>query len=383
MPYRAVHWVTLLLPAFTLGAQRLPITALPPANASFPQSFSDLTGLRELRDRRLLVVDQRELTVLLLDMVTGRAEPIGRRGPGPGEYQWPTNLHALPGDSSALQDNAARLLLIIGPDGRTGDRLDAREQGTDAGAALRLGARFFDDRARRYTQAQPIRFNADGTRSVTDSVALERWSSGGVRRDTIGYLPLETDPSRRVMASGGVVSTPRTEAFRTAAQWAVANDGRVYIVHPSPYRVDVIHPDGRRVTGAPVAYERIRVTEQHKTAFMTEVNRPRMVMRRTRDGQTSIGLGTMGPSTETWSYPEFLPPFLYGAARTASDGTLWVLRTSPVEAPHQYDVFENDRLVRRVSLPARARLVGFGANAVYLVVLDEDDLQTLQRHNLR
>ena len=41
------------------------------------------------------------------------------------------------------------------------------------------------------------------------------------------------------------------------------------------------------------------------------------------------------------------------------------------------------RIVQRVVLPARTRLVGFGANgAIYLVRINEDDQEFLERYRL-
>ena len=48
-----------------------------------------------------------------------------------------------------------------------------------------------------------------------------------------------------------------------------------------------------------------------------------------------------------------------------------------------YDVFGADgRLVRRVSFPAKTRLVGFGTGTVYAARSDEDDLQYLERYRM-
>ena len=46
-----------------------------------------------------------------------------------------------------------------------------------------------------------------------------------------------------------------------------------------------------------------------------------------------------------------------------------------------YDVFDGaGTLVRQVTLRPRSRVVGFGNGTVYLVRLDEDDLQYLERY---
>ena len=45
-----------------------------------------------------------------------------------------------------------------------------------------------------------------------------------------------------------------------------------------------------------------------------------------------------------------------------------------------YDVFAADgKLVRRVSFPAKTRLVGFGEGTIYVARRDDDDRQDLGR----
>ena len=49
--------------------------------------------------------------------------------------------------------------------------------------------------------------------------------------------------------------------------------------------------------------------------------------------------------------------------------------------PPTYDVIDRAaRLSHRVQLPPRSKLVGFGNGTLYLVRLDDDDLQYLERH---
>jgi hypothetical protein len=51
--------------------------------------------------------------------------------------------------------------------------------------------------------------------------------------------------------------------------------------------------------------------------------------------------------------------------------------------PPTYDIVDGQgKVFERVELPRRTKLVGFGAKSLYVVRLDEDDLQYLQRHPL-
>ncbi len=366
-----------------LVAQNVPTVRLTTPLATFPETFNEITAVRELRDGRVIVVDQRELAVVLVDFKSGKATPIGRKGTGPGEYEWPARLLPLAGDSTALHDNTSRTHMLIHPDGTPGAEIDTREGVSGPLAALALQARFSDARGRFYTQTQPVRFNSDGKRELTDSFAIERWALRAARRDTVAWIAVEPDPSRRLLPSGGVVTQPRSIAYRSGTQWNVTPDGRVIIVHADPYRVDVVQPDGRVVRGAPIPFTRIKVTEAHRREFQAEVNRPRMSMRMERGGSRTIGLQRMPPDNSTWEFPEYLPPFWYEALYIASDGTAWVQRLTEAGAPPAFDVIESGRLVRRVVLAPRAKVVGFGRDVVYVVQLDEDDLQTLQRFSLK
>ena len=76
------------------------------------------------------------------------------------------------------------------------------------------------------------------------------------------------------------------------------------------------------------------------------------------------------------------PFFDASTVRMSLAGELWALRSRPAgdEIP-VYDVFGADgRLTRRVTFPAKTRLVGFGDGTVYVARSDEDDLQYLERY---
>jgi hypothetical protein len=80
-----------------------------------------------------------------------------------------------------------------------------------------------------------------------------------------------------------------------------------------------------------------------------------------------------------------MPPFLAQAAVARPNGQVWVLRTQkPGNDAPLYDVFDdNGRVIGHVTLPHKMRLVGFGLGTVYLVRIDDDDLEYLQRYRLQ
>ena len=65
----------------------------------------------------------------------------------------------------------------------------------------------------------------------------------------------------------------------------------------------------------------------------------------------------------------------------APNGDLWVARLRAVsdEAP-LYDVIDaSGKVVSHVILPKKSRVVGFGKGTVYVIRIDDDDAQYLQR----
>jgi hypothetical protein len=63
-------------------------------------------------------------------------------------------------------------------------------------------------------------------------------------------------------------------------------------------------------------------------------------------------------------------------------GEVWVERTRQADDPTPvYDIFDGaGKLTGLATLRPRSRVVGFGRGAVYVVRIDEDDLQYLERY---
>ncbi|HZI26851.1 MAG TPA: hypothetical protein VFD64_01775 [Gemmatimonadaceae bacterium] len=362
----------------SIADSQTPATRRPGApQAEFAEPFSEIGAIRELRDGRVIAVDSRELTVKLLDFRSGTATTIGRSGDGPGEYRWPSRLYRLPGDSTLLWDATGGRMMIIGPDGKPGAFFDPNRVETDSGIARlrRFNIRASDGRRYLYGEAQPIRIGANGVAELADSAAIERLDFSTRKRDTVAMWPMRKDANARLMPGVGVVTQPRMHPWPAWDHWVVSPNGRVAFVFFDPYRVDFIE-NGRRVQSRPIPYERVRVDDALKKQYRDERSRPMMA-------QTSNGMQMMTPPfREPAEWPEFLPPY-NGTSVFAPDGLLWIPRLTAAGRPPLYDIVNGKGvLVERVELPPRTKLIGFGANTLYLVRFDADDLQYLQRHAL-
>jgi len=364
-----------------IGRQSVPVTTLAKPLAEFPEGYAYLNDLRELPDGRVLTIERCEGVVKLLDLASGTEGMVGRSGAGPGEYRTPARLLDLPGDSTAIYDPGNRRYLVVHPDGKPGRFFDPLPTVSQTGKAMVAAIGFspvIADALGRFYAREAGLLEAGATLVRAESLAVERWDHRSGKLDTIAF--------HRNVRPGSIAMGPGQQniAFTTGIQWAVARDGQAALVYPGDYHVEFIDPAGTRFAGKPIPFERIRVSEGHKQQWRQD--------QKPLCGNRSISMpGPSGrtvnivprPAPEPSEWPEYLPPFLPGAAVFAPDGTLWIRRTGPADASPDYDVIDGrGQRVRRVILPKRARLLGFGRGTLYLARVDDDDLQYVQRFRL-
>lgn len=378
--------VGLAVPVGSATAAQPPARTLGTPIARFEEPFIEVGGVRELRDGRVIVLDRRDQQLHLVDFTTGTATPIGRQGDGPGEYRLPLQLWPLPGDSTGVHDMARpQGLFIVRPDGRAGGLLST--SGDPPGSSRLITPHAVDQWGRYYLLDRPGMSPVGAGRPAAspDATPIARVDPRTGIWETVAHIDGRVNRAhfRNQQGTPGLLPP-----FSTADQWAVALDGRIAIVTVTPYQVTFVHPNGQTARGPELPAERIRLSAGHRAAWLEDSQRPRATISGGANQQTSYGFRSMNRPPPT-DWPEYLRPFvLSGSDRTptvqfAPDGTLWIHRTTAAGAPPAYDLIDaSGRLAMRLTLPRRSILVGFGAASVYLVHLDDDDLQYLRRHPL-
>ena len=369
--------------ALPVHAQNVPTRTLTKPDAEYSEPFTQVTGLRELRDGRVIVTDIRDKVVEAVDFKAGNAVKIGREGSGPGEYALPRGVFPLPGDSSVLVDALNRRLLVILPNAKPGGFIELNGESGGGRGMIMGGASVsaIDARGRFYSQGSPLRM-VNGAPQSSDSVAIERWSAGAGKHDTLAWLQM---PKGNTQVSGGAnnmsVRIGAVNPFSPQDQWAVAPDGRVAVVHADDYHIDWIDASERRTTTPPIKFDRLKVTEAHKQEWRESMKSATGIMVTNNNGKQTAQAVPMKNVQDPPDWPEYMPPFLANAVSIANDGTLWVKRTTVAGAPPTYDLIDGaGKVAQHVVLPKRSKLVGFGNGTVYLVRIDEDDLEYLQRY---
>ena len=383
-----------LLATLPIAAQA-PLKTLAKPDAEYAEPFTQINGVRELRDGRVIVSDVREKTVQLVDLKAGSATKIGREGSGPGEFAMPLALLAVPGDTSLLYDPLNRRYLVIGPDGKAGKFAQYEAEGGGAGPIRISRVRFTDSRGRLYAAGSGFSFGASGAPASADSAPILRLDRATMKTDTVAYIkipPVSVTTSGNGSGQNVAVRAGGGNPFAATDDWAVTPDGRVAVIRTKDYHVDWYAPNGQKTAGPAIAYEKLRVTDDDKKAYRERrANGGGVAItfgQRIGPGGTSQGATVAPPPNvqlpEPTDWPDVKPAFTGNAAFAAPNGQVWVLRTRAAKDKiPTFDVIDQTgRVVSRVALPADTRLIGFGNGTVYVARSDEDDLQYLQRYRM-
>ena len=381
MPTRAgssVHTIALRVLAAALAlssvalrgsaAQAPRMIQLKPADAKLTEEFTSIDYVRELADRRILIVDAREKRLVIADFASGTVGPVSRSGSGPAEFRSISGLFGLAGDSTLLVDDENRRWLLL-----RGTRVVATlPPDAPATVAARQGELGTDRVGHLLAQLNAGRVAGDPLgRLDSPYVALVDRRTG--KADTVGRI--RAAPRLQVAATYAPDGTLASAKYRFAPftafeQVAIFPDGWIAIARLDPYHVEWRSPDGQWIRGAPIPVPPVKVDDQEKRAWLA----------RTFGGQVAP------PEASTISsWPGTIPPFEAprgSIVLAASDGALLVKRSS--SARHEetlYDVIDRrGARVGQLPLPKNERIVGFGLRTVFVVVTDSDGIQRLRRH---
>ena len=385
---RGTAWrmLPLILAAFLLGlllsaslaAQTVPTQTLAAPTTEFEEPFTRVSGVRELSGGALIVGDARDQTLQRIDLASGSATAVGRRGSGPTEWDTPFALHAMPGDSTLVFDAMNQRYLVIGPDAKPAGTFTLGE-----GEGMMVGRRprGVDAQGRLYYQGGAVREReGDGPPTMLDSVAIVRFDRKLKRHDTLAMIK---GPDLKVGGSSSGNNRMvmiRAQPFAAGDDWGVTGDGRVALARSKVYGLDWIS-GGRRTRGANVAYKPIKVTAADKAEWEKRMRDARPIIRTVGGGGGRMP-APPPPSADDQTWPAVKPPFTGEAVQVSPEGEAWVMRTTPAgEKRAQFDVFDGQgRLARKVVLPPDTRLVGFGKGVAYLVRTDADGLEWLGRY---
>jgi hypothetical protein len=365
----------LLLALLQIPVRQVTLTA---PDKVLAEPFAQLRGVRELRDGRVLLVDRLDRGLLGADFTTGAVARIGKEGRGPLEYTLLSGLIPLGGDSTLAYDEGNGRFVLVTPELRVARTFTL----VLPGLGLPVGARGVDREGRFYLRIPAWMFQG-ALRG--DTLPIVRFDAARGRVDTVAHAKGSTPRPRREHRVMGVPYV----IFAAEDGWAVAPDGRIAVVRSGDYHVEWYTPGRPVVRGAPVPFTRRRVTAADRFAYIKHFVENSPTSGRDASGGGGLSAGpTLSDAelqviTDAGDFAEVHPAITDRAPLVGADGSLWVQRSVPLDAPESWDLFDGAaRLTAHVTLPAGRRLLGLGAGAAYAVVTDDDGLERLERYRL-
>lgn len=388
MSYRMMIAALGLLAVGPLSAQQRNINLTGSPVAELDEPFTTISGLREVGPGKLVIADMSEQRLVMADLARNTVSDIGRRGSGPGEWRFAMAVHQGPSGSVYVADPELRKMHVVDATGKVVRTVPfGGGDGNGPGTFINV-PRATDAQGRFYFTGSPF---TPGEREQPDSVPILRYDPATSRTDTVTRIPNEVKVTQSGSTSGNMRVMARVGGgpYSATTQWLPLPDGRVALVNPSPYRVDVIDRTGKLQTGTAVPYTPIRVGKAERDAYRkAAASSPGMSVRVTNGGAASFSSGPPPadrPPIPDSEFPETMPPFVANAGQVAPNGDIWVLRSRPASDPNpSYDIWSaSGRLVGKATLRPRSVVVGFGAGAVYVSRQDpEDDLRYIEKYAL-
>jgi hypothetical protein len=361
----------LLLATFSHPARsQTKVIDLGSANAVAPQEFSLLRGARELGDGRLVITDWLEQRLSVIDFERRTVEDRGRLGAGPEEFRLPGAILPFRGDSLLLVDVGNGRLAVL--DGNAQIRrsfVPAHPAATSPGGA--------DARGNLYFTIPP--WLADPP-LADDSVSLSR-----IEAATRQITPVV------LVRGNAMLTTPAPQPrvpfviFAPQDSWRVTQSGRIVIARGGDYSIESIESDGVHRRGPSHAGRARPVTMAERRSYVRRFLAGSPIGGRGSEGLTLAPAEQMSDPfvdgvVQASTFGETLPHFAAGELWLDAFERLWVGRTVADRERRLYDIFDRGgNRITTVRLGMDRHLLTVGQSHVYVVITDQDGLQTIER----
>jgi hypothetical protein len=361
------------------AAPAQPVTRLTTPSVEFSPELTTITGVQELSDGRLVLLDRKEKKLLVIS-AAGQVTSLAREGSGPGEFLRPYALVPLRGDTTLIEDDGNSRYLVLAR-GRVATTLPLIRMHPQENVTYTVTPRGADEEGRLYVLTPTGLAKAERIPILRLDRATEKLDTvGSIRNDRFGVQP--GAPAMR--ANGASFGMMASRPWAIKDEWTVAPDGYIAVAHNEPYSVDWVGPDGKVASGAPIVFTAVRVTEAEREAWRQQQRDNAGTLTTTDASGKTTSRKMVAPEPEAW--PATMPAFSGPSAVVAGpDGTVWIERLRGTAATSvQYDVVDRKgTVIERVELPLGHRVIGFGKESVYVVRTDDDGLQHLQRYARR
>ena len=344
-----------------------PVLDLGVADGDPQEQFAQVVDALRLSDGTLLVADGQANEIRAFDAQGKYLRTVGRKGGGPGEFEWLSGMYLLPGDSVAAYDYQSNRLSFFSQSGALARSVTLGEMN---GKLPPRPIEIFSDGRILATPLYDPDFK-DSEKPVRDTVALALFSPAGTQVASLGSVPGDETVSITGGSGDNRMMLRSMPPFALSTSFAVHGD-RLLIGDPVRYELVERRPDGavsrliRRSGG------REPVTQADRDAYM-EGQRQGMNDPRFREMEERLLRQTVFPERK---------PFFTGVMVDAG-GNIWVRRPSARDAQAPWDVFEaGGRWLGTVMTPAGVRVTQIGQDFIVGTWEDEMDVPHVRLYHL-
>jgi hypothetical protein len=344
-----------------------------------------VSGPVRLGNGRLAIANAGTHEVRVYDTTGQQVHASGRAGDGPGEYRMLAGIWRGPGDSLLVSDFLARRVSVLDREARFARSFSL---GGAAAGMMPVGGRiefavpqgwFADGSVVGVTMAFAMNQARQGP--YRDTVSALRYGPDGAVRDTIARFP-GAEMEQMTMSMGGQsfsapMPVPLGRQSVTAAQGE-----RFYLARNTTWEIEVWQLDGRLVRLIRIKADARPLTPAgiaaHRKAQLDQIEAMPAMRSMPEALKTQLTA-----RIEQARYPATLP--FVSSLLIDSEGHLWAQEVPPPgDERATYAVFdESGQLLGQVTMPEDFRVGSIGADAVYGVWKDADDVEHVRAYRLR
>jgi hypothetical protein len=344
-----------------------------------------VSGPVVMSDGRLAIANAGTNEIRIYDAKGAHLRTSGRAGSGPGEFQNIAGIWLGPGDSLLVSDILVRRLTVLDRDGNVGRSLSL---GGASGQMLPVNGKidfaipsgwFADGSVVGVSQSFSLTQKRDGI--YRDSVTMLRYGPDGTIRDTLGRFP-GVEMEQMILSFNGQSFPAPTPVPLGRQSNSLVHGDRLYLAQNNAWEIEVRGLDGTLRSLIRAKVQSVPITPADADANRKEqleqiAGQP--MMRNVPDALKK----QMTDRIEQAKYPAMLP--FFGTLLADGVGNLWAQEISrPGDSVQRFAVIDSTgRFLGRVMMPANFRLASVGANAVYGVWKDADDVEHVRVYPLK
>jgi len=302
--------------------------------------FSSISFMDVDDDENIIILDNEEACVKIFDKIGKQKCQFGRRGEGPGEFQYPSSLTAIGVDKIGIIDPRNHRFSCYARDGTCLKEINLEKY-------WRIERVKSDNQGYVYGNFYTV---TEAEKEVTIVVELIKFDPE--------FKPLMT-----------VASFEHTRKLRDINMtekrfgYAVREDNSVVWGVNTDYILHIINPEGQIVRKIVKDYDPVKIDKEE-----------REILYFNRFGDRKL------PSEYSLNYPKNYPPFRYVIC--GSDGWMYVRTYNKTDKRENfYDVFDADgRYITRFTLPEEDMLFVVKKSKAYVV--NREDIPSLTRYTM-